>query len=249
MIPASSRKEDDEDGGLNCSVYIATDLLDYDDVGTSREIERQAKMNNKMDEKELKAKAANLVLAGSTTGQLDQKQVQAALASTDGVLLPDLSRLQKSPRASAASSAMEDDAEEDDMEVEADTGGGKGEKEKDRSGGRQKWFDAVAQQAKVSRQFDSHMQKTKAKIAAMLAQMQEALDSARASPNATKAKTEMMILDNRKKALDVIYQGTAADFTKYVSEVHSNGRDRSGAEGSASARSAADQQLSTLVQP
>lgn len=233
-----------EGDAMKMSIPVSIDLIDYDDVGESREVERQARLNAKMSQKELDAKVNNMVLAGGQ--KLDTSMAQAAVVSDEtDVVLNDLSKLQskaKQNQKAPPKTRESKDGEETDGEQSGNETAGEEGEAKGKDGGRSKWFDAVSQRAKASRQFDSTMSKQRARMEAQLQAMRQVMDAARASPSAGSCYAEMTILDNRSTALNLVKSSDASGFTGYVTKLREKAA-KSKAEDAVSQKSGTDLKL------
>lgn len=196
------------------AIHLFDDLINYDDHGKQREIEQQARLNNKMSAEDLARKTDLLVTAGVDAGEEAKAKMQAAMADSDiareGVVLPKVSALAK------RKVSFEGDAADEDM-------GSASETKKDENEtplGSPKWFDAAAEHARAQRQLDGFISKKKSAMVSMLVSMKETMDGARyavANKSLSQDCTlEMKILDNRLQALELVTNGSADDFAAYV---------------------------------
>lgn len=199
---------------LKLGVPIFIDLVEYDDAGELREVERQARLGAKLSEEQIQAKAKDLVF-GNGHGDEQVAERHAAAVMNVGVGEVFVGRLAELPSKSKKAKKTEGADDDDDNEDATPTASGQPGPAKSLA---EKWFDASAERAKAGRKFSSDVGKAVKRMEAMRVQMEEALHSARARATATSAsaKTEMMILDSRLKALNLVHSGSPDKLDSYV---------------------------------
>ena len=198
------------------AIPIFDDLIDYDDQAEQREVERQQRLNAKMTQEELDKKTDMLVRSNQRDSATDVK-VASALSGTDvaeaGLVLPKLAGLAKSK----LFCGEDDDGNDDPMSSP------KGASKDESPNPSPKWFDVQAKRAEAQRQLEQVWIKRKTAMDALMTSMREVLDAARTAVGSGSCskdcKIEMMILHNRLKALELVRNGSEADFAKYVSEL------------------------------
>ena len=201
------------------AVHMFDDLIDYDDHGRQREIEQQARLNNKMSADELSRKTDLLVTAGVNVAEAAEDKIRAAMADSDiakeGVVLPQVSMLVK------RKASIDGEDADADMTPLADT-----KKEEPEPAGSPKWFDSAAEHARAQRQLDAFISKKKSAMVSLVTNMKETLDVARmavANKSATKdCMLEMKILHNRLLAVEIVVTGSADDFSAHVVKLKSD---------------------------
>ena len=220
------------------AIPIFDELIDYDDQAEQREVERQQRLNAKMTQEELDKKVDVLVRSNQRDLATDVK-VASALSGADvaqeGLVLPKLAGLAKSKLFRAE--GQDGDEEDDPMSSP------KGEaKEADSPKSSPKWFDVQAKRAGAQRQLEQVWTKRKTAIDALITSMREVQDAARTAVSsgrcAKDCKIEMMILDNRVKALELVRGGSESDFATYVSRLRQEAQAQAGTRSVASGGSA-----------
>ncbi|CAK9051345.1 Uncharacterized protein SCF082_LOCUS28197 [Durusdinium trenchii] len=213
-----------EGKSLKLAIPIFEDIVDYDDVGASREIEQQSRLGNKLSKDQLAEKNKVLVLAGGRRSAPEQDLAHAVMMDQDssGTLIPKLSALPTKSKKGLAPEAG--DSDDDKGQREPGQASASGSSAPDGNGKPQenKWFDAVAERAKADRKFGQDLQKAVKRLATMDGQMKEAMDIARAEATtcgSAVAVTEMKILDTRNKALSLVRTGTPEELETHINSL------------------------------
>ena len=193
------------------AVHLFDDLIDYDDHSRQREIEQQARLNNKMTAEELSRKTDLLVTAGINVGEEAHAKMHAAMADSDiakeGVVLPKVSMLAKKKVA----------FEGDDADVSMAS-------QIPRRTSRSQLVPPsglmLQLNTRAPRQLDGFISKKKSAMISLVTNMKETMDGARmavANKSASKdCMLEMKILNNRLQALEAVANGSADEFASYV---------------------------------
>lgn len=220
------------------AIPIFDEIVDYDDQAEQREIERQQRLNAKMTEEELDKKVDVLVRSNQRDLATDVK-VASALSGTDvaeeGLVLPKLAGLAKSKLFRAEG----EDGDQEDEPMSSPKGEAK-ESESPKSS--PKWFDVQAKRAGAQRQLEQVWAKRKTAIDALITSVREVQDAARTAVSsgrcAKDCKIEMMILENRVNALELVRGGSESDFARYVSTLRQEAQAQAGTRSAASGGSA-----------
>ena len=243
LDPNVPREGDEEADDFKMGIKICTDLIDYDDHSKLRELEQQARINNKLSQEQLEQKTNILVTAAapaSGSQAVNQEAVQAALAGTaiaaEGMVLPQIAKLKKR---NAQRRVEDSDAEA----VEEGEEGAEEEAGKDSSSAPRR-FDVQSQIAKNKRQCDAFLTKKGAAMDTLKKSMRECIDNARSAGAATMETppswlVELKICSNRLTALELIRSCDQAAYKSYLTNlkaeaptsdarsVASSGQDRS----------------------
>ncbi|CAJ1345926.1 unnamed protein product, partial [Effrenium voratum] len=195
----------EEDDKPKCAVLVHQDLVDYEDLSRTCQMNREQKLARMSDE-QFNAKAESLVLTGRESNKRMASAVEANASAVfsgcsddrPSFMLDNVRDLAKKPRRA--------ETEEAGAGEESDA-----EKKKEKSTG---WFDTAQQSAKASRMFDETVQKYQGKIQAQLSAMKVQIDLSRGC-GGDKVKTEILICSSRMECLEQISQGSPASFTQY----------------------------------
>ena len=235
FLQDSSVPQEGEGKNFKLGVPLYMDIVDYDDAGTSREIERQAKLNAKMNAQDHASKVKDLVLTGDR--EIGRAGARASVLQDAGESVHKLQDIPTQAKKKQKTESETHDGEGGDEELEEES------KHDDKE---TKWFDACAEQAKAARKFGNDLNKAGLRLKTMQGNMMEALDAARAATTTTgkSAVTEMKILDGRLKALTLVYAHSAEDLANHFKELI--GRDGADAKSVNTNGSANEQALAFL---
>ncbi|CAJ1432752.1 unnamed protein product [Effrenium voratum] len=225
----------EEDDKPKCAVLVHQDLVDYEDLSRTCQMNREQKLA-RMSEEQFNAKAEccisesrmlwflskgfdlaeSLVLTGRESNKRMASAVEANASAVfsgcsddrPSFMLDNVRDLAKKPRRA--------ETEEAGTGEESDA-----EKKKEKSTG---WFDTAQQSAKASRMFDETVQKYQGKIQAQLSAMKVQIDLSRGC-GGDKVKTEILICSSRMECLEQISQGSPASFTQYCLGIRQKAKD------------------------
>ncbi len=206
--------QEGEGKNFKVGVPLYVDIVDYDDAGTTREVERQAKLNAKMTAEDHASKVKDLVLAGDR--EIGREVARASILQGDvdeaKLYVQKLSDIPTHTKKKQKTESDTGDCVGDDDAVEEES------KTDDKN---RKWFDACAEQAKAARKFVSDLNKSCLRLKTTQGNMQEALDAARAATTTTgkSSATEMKILDGRLKALTLVFSGSPQDLAEHFKDL------------------------------